>query len=125
VPENLPDTLLRTTPFFRRGRASQTRTLYHETDGSAYATEHRPRLLAACIPSLSLAAGKTAIGSLIGPGNNRNFNMQTDFRNGWPAQRMSPNEILSDRWLHNDLREVAYYFVYPLFRQMVQTGELP
>jgi hypothetical protein len=92
-------------------------------EAKIYAAEHRARLLAACIPALSLAAGKAAIDAITLDGGG-NFDMQALYRSGWPSQRINPNDILSDRWLHNDLREVAYYFVYPLFRRMVQTGGL-
>jgi hypothetical protein len=91
-------------------------------EAKIYAAEHRARLLAACIPALSLAAGKDAIARLDANGN-RNFDMQALYQNGWPASRQSYENHIQP-WYHNDIREVAYFFVHKLFDFMTQTGEL-
>ncbi len=92
--------------------------------GSQYATANRSQILADMIPALSFATGANSLSSLNDPVNgNRNLDMNTLFKNGWPAARLSGWS--NDRWLHGDYRAVAYVYVYTLFDDIVKTkGQL-
>lgn len=41
-------------------------------------------------------------------------------KNGWPRSGGDYN----DRWLHNDIREIAYLYVYNVFDEIVNKGEM-
>jgi choice-of-anchor A domain-containing protein len=83
----------------------------------------RARILAYGIPALSQAAGGGQVGSNEEPAMRSEVNMSTDILrpNGWWRPGY---DDLDERWLHCDLREVAYYYVYPLFDNLVETGGL-
>jgi hypothetical protein len=79
----------------------------------------RNELLAKGIPALSPAAGKTFLSPLT---SSRNFNMNTDFKpegGTWPRDN---NHLYKQRWLHSDLKNLAYFYVHKLFDQLVQEG---
>lgn len=84
-------------------------------NGSAYASPSGKRnmLLAEMIPVKSTAAGSNPINSF----GARNYDMNT-MSSGWPAQR---DDL---RWRHSDIREVAFTFTFPVFEEIVETGEL-
>ena len=92
-----------------------------EDKGGEFAREHRHFLLASFVPALTLPVGANPVPGLddIGGGN---FDMQ-GFQNGWPQERL--NSKLEARWLHSDLRRVAYPYVYylnlaPIFRNLIE-----
>jgi hypothetical protein len=109
----LPADKLKTIPFFRLGSAAELA----ETNGSQYAHDNRPKLLAEAFPSLTLPAG--------GPDGMRldNFafgkikalDMQSTFPNGWPKERENRDDY---RWLHSDMRELSYVFISELFNDI-------
>lgn len=110
-------------PFFRPG-GSELEDLYVPIDtnltdvGSAFATNNLHFLLAGFIPSRTLPMGANRLTTWP---TTRNYNMQhTDvdegFQNGWPRS--------STDWLHSDLREVAYLYVYRLYDQFRDLGGL-
>jgi hypothetical protein len=41
---------------------------------------------------------------------------------GWPDERKN-DEVNGTNWMHNDMREVSYLYVYKLFDKYVGTGE--
>ena len=114
-------------PFFRPG-GSELEDLYVPTDtnltdvGSAYATDHLRFLLAGFIPSRTLPIGANHVQRITDVGGG-NFNMQTLFENGWPQARLS-NPDLQNRWLHSDLRSIAYLYVYKLYDEFKDLGGL-
>jgi hypothetical protein len=55
-------------------------------------------------------------------GETRNADMN-GMKNGWPAVRQS-DDRLKNRWLHSDIKDVAYPFVYQVFDDVVQKGSL-
>ena len=51
------------------------------------------------------------------------FDMNTTYymANTWPR----PNDgELGGRFLHSDIKNVAYFFVHPVFREIIEVGEL-
>lgn len=84
-------------------------------NGSDYASPSGKRntLLAEMIPAQSTAAGSNPINSLGG----RNYDMN-EMKNGWPAQR---DDL---RWRNSDIREVSFTFTFPVFEEIVFTGDL-
>jgi hypothetical protein len=56
-------------------------------------------------------------------GNERNRDINSTFKtNGWPDERN--NTKYKKDWMHNDMREVSYMYVYKLFDEYVTTGGL-
>ena len=78
----------------------------------------RNELLAKGIPALSPAAGKTEMDSL---GDN-NFNMNTDFRPEGGAWGRN-HEDYETRWLHSDMKDMAYFYTHRLFDKLVEMIE--
>ncbi len=90
--------------------------------GNVYAQTQRNRILSDAIPALTLPAGANPVPKLTPLGGpNRNFDLNTQFKNGWPLTRSS---VEDQKWHHSDMREVAYTFVYLLFDDLVLKGDL-
>ena len=120
----LPDSQLRTNSFFQfssPGFPSDVALL--GVNGSAYAQSNRNRILADAIPAITLPVAANPVPKL-SPQNQptQNFNMQTEFQNGWPASRSVGNEAF--KWYHSDFKDVAYLRVYKLFDDFVMLGGL-
>jgi hypothetical protein len=115
----ITDDALRTNSFFKSFYLADLYT----TNGSAVATNFdvKLKLLAEAIPSTSRAAGRNPIPAF---GVDRNVDMMARKRTvapQWPASR--PLDANGDgRWLHGDFRDVAYFFNYPLYEDMVARG---
>jgi hypothetical protein len=78
------------------------------------------QLLARGIPALSQATGGRSVNTKI---EGRNFDMQVSFRPAiWPNS--SNDNDFANRWLHSDVKNVAYYYTYMLFNKLVEEGEL-
>ena len=79
----------------------------------------RNELLAKGIPALSPAAGK----AIVAPDTMANFNMNLAFKPQgvvWPS-RGAPYER---RWLHSDMKNMAYFYTWLLYKKMVYEGGL-
>ena len=87
---------------------------------SSMSTSTRTSLLAYAIPALSQAAGSRTIK----PNEMMNVDMNTIGANGWWRTGHGQNEELDNRWLHSDLKEAAFLHVHPLFRHMINMGDL-
>jgi len=90
---------------------------------SSISAADRARILAYGMPLLSPAAGGRNINLPSQGSEIREVNMSgnSERPNGW----WRPGEgDLDNRWLHSDLKQVAYYYVYPLFVNLVETGGL-
>jgi hypothetical protein len=110
----LTNAQLMTDPFFQVGTIFDgllTKTAVSNLDNSK-----RDQLLSEAIPALTLPAG--------GPGgeqfeaffpDNHTINMQQTFMNVWPKERGDDLD-----WLHSDIRNVAYVFIYKLFETLKQ-----
>jgi hypothetical protein len=94
--------------------------LYHPTSGSAVATNPvvRAKVLAEAIPSLSWATGANPVDNRFG---RRNLNMMVIGKNSnrWPESRIASD--WEERWLHSDFKDIAYFFVFNLFDNIVRT----
>ena len=82
---------------------------------ASYRDELRAKFLADAISATSFAAGANHTGGLTD-----NYNLQSNTPNGWPKQRErnSANGIIR-QWLHSDLKDVAFFYVYCLFNKIV------
>jgi len=69
------------------------------------------------IPALSFAAAANEVPSLNPIGASRNIHME-DMQNGWPQSRSSSD------WLHSDLKNIAYPYVYEFYERVIQEGGL-
>ncbi len=86
--------------------------------------------LALGIPSRTIASGATEWGGL--SLNDRMFNLEStdENQNGIPRPNgwiLRSNGVFSDwgnRWLHSDIKDVAYYYIFNFFRKVINTGGL-
>jgi hypothetical protein len=110
----LADAQIRTNSFFAH---FDDENLYG-TNGSAVAQQLalRRQMLADALPALSPAMGRNP---LINFGAAQ-INMM-DKQNGWPSTRLG-NQQLQDRWLHSDLKNIAFLYVYKLFDDIAARG---
>src|SRR5262249_9168704 len=99
---------------------SEPRLYLLTDDGAARDPAIRARLLAEDVPARTYAAGANEVIR-----ENRksvplgNINMNSEFqRRGWPKSRV--DSIRETRWLHSDLRDVAYLFTAMVFDRFVE-----
>lgn len=113
---NDPD-MLRTNSFFKLFNRPELYT----TNGSAVASQPavKATLLAEALPAITRAMGCNPLASFQG----RNTDLMT-LRNGWPESRPQPQGQTEKPWLHSDFKDVAYRYVYPFYRDMIQKGGL-
>jgi hypothetical protein len=118
----LPLSVLATNSFFEH---FDDEALYGINGGAVAAQPAvRAQLLADAIPALSNPAGGNPITSWdTNPTIQRNHDMH-GMRNGWPQERMKPNDAKRDRWLHSDIKNIAFPFVYGVFEQISNEGGL-
>jgi len=80
----------------------------------------RNELLAKGIPALSPAAGKTFLSPLT---SSRNFNMNTDFKPEGGLWGRNHKDY-GKRWLHSDMKDMAYFYTHKLYKELVELGGL-
>jgi hypothetical protein len=83
-------------------------------------------LLAMGFPALTPSAGNTSVAVFTPPGEpTRSFNLDTPpFKpNGWPREYM-PDPNHARRWLHNDVRAMAYVYTYKVLDAIAEKGDL-
>jgi hypothetical protein len=85
----------------------------------------KERILAFGIPALSVPAGISTIPQL----GNKNFDMQSqgrkrDTEDQWIWPRNVTTLPFGTRWLHSDIKNVAYFYVHPVFDSIVLQGDL-
>lgn len=104
--------MLRTKPFF--SKESDDAPLFTESSGNSYAStsKNMERLLAGVFPARTAPAGKIDIGF----NAKKNYDMQAEFKTGWPKK--------DESWFHSDIREVAYSYIYKLFNKFTDEGAL-
>jgi hypothetical protein len=122
----LSDEALRQNPLFKRFRETK---LFDPIQGSEVAKDPaiRAEVLGAAILALSHPVGSNFV-EVFGNQNERNFNLssrdvEVGFQTGWPASRLNDQDV-TDRWLHSDLKDVAYQFNHRLYRRLVGLGGL-
>ena len=118
---DISDDALRADPFCRAFNDSNL----NGAGGSAEATniQVRAEMLGVGLPALSHAAGANIV-SVFGNGHNFDLNSidpNSGFQTGWPASRAS---TWGTRWLHSDLKDVAYPFNHKLHDKLVELGGL-
>ena len=79
-------------------------------------------ILAFYIPAVSSPAGKVAV-RISGDSNDVDLNNLENRDNGWGRidVRKGENDI---SWLHSDIKNMAYYYIYPAFDKILQKGNL-
>ncbi len=117
----LTDSQIRAKPFFTQ---FDNASLMHAdvgagSSGSVAADDvTQADLLGGAIPALSFPAGRNPVPMF----GNRNRDLMT-FQDGWPASRLS-SQNKGNRWLHSDLREVAYHFSHNVWDLFTTEGNL-
>lgn len=78
------------------------------------------RLLAEAIPARTFAVGANRFDDKrFGAG--RQFNMDSEFKDGWPLARTAHQQQLA-RWLHSDVRDIPYLYNGRVFKKWVELG---
>jgi hypothetical protein len=90
--------------------------------GSAKAAESKVQydLLASGLPVLSYAM---AVNSLDEMADNIDMQSLKTDASKWPSEKHESNES-SGRWLHSDVREVAFCYLYKMYEKMINLGNL-
>ena len=70
----------------------------------------RARMLGDAIPAESFATGSNALHDRAGVAN---YDMSAHRQNGRPR-------FLNGDWLHSDIKNVAYHYVYSIFEQIIE-----
>jgi len=95
------------TPFRSESEAMHSTNLFTIADAT-YREELRAKFLGDAIPATSFAAGANFTG-----GGLKNHNMHDDIPlDGWPRDQLE--------WLHSDLKDVSYFYVFKLFNYFLQ-----
>lgn len=81
--------------------------------------EVRDRILADGIPALTFAAGANETGGVT---ENNNYDSCMANVESWPRFSRE-NGVKRLLWHHSDIKNIAYYFVYPLFELLVSEGD--
>ena len=112
------DSGLKTKPFFSPFTED---TLHDLNNGNAKASEPMVRydLFASGLPAMSYAMAPNSLNGMAG-----NINMESKMTD--PAQWPSENHsgASTGRWLHSDMREVALCFLYQMYEEMINLGNL-
>jgi len=95
---------------------------YHDIINAFNAAPLRNEILAKGIPALSPAMGGRSV-AIFGEDNlDMNANLTTFRPNGWPQQDRGYED--RNRWLHSDVKDVAYFYTHKLFNKLVIEGGL-
>jgi hypothetical protein len=116
---DISDDALRADPFCRAFNDSNL----NGAGGSVEATniQVRAEMLGVGLPALSHAAGANSVSVFVDSGGDRNIPLMS-FETGWPSERIAGQ--YGTRWLHSDLKDVAYPFNHELHDTLVQLGGL-
>ena len=79
--------------------------------------------LAKHVPALSSPVGGNAV--LESDGRNIDMNLDSENRgvprpNKWGRS----HQVFGSAWLHSDMKDVAYFYVYKLYEQLIEKGNL-
>lgn len=77
--------------------------------------------LAKVIPALSPAVGNTNLGIPTLVEIDLNNNANHEYPNGWWR---TDNRTYATRWMHSDIKDAAYYFVFSVFHNVLEMGGL-
>jgi hypothetical protein len=121
----LPDSVLRTNSFFKPFNVPELYDPNQDILANNPVLMHK--LLAEAIPALSHATGRNPIEDFGSPVNgdpdnpDGSIDLMTKKRsdNAWPAVRGSTHN-----WLHGDFRDVAYFYNFSLYNDIVNKGGL-
>ena len=70
------------------------------------------------IPAVSFAAGAN---ETAGVEDNYNYQNENGTPSGWPMQRQARRGVTTiDTWLHSDIANVAFFYVYKLFEKVAK-----
>ena len=86
---------------------------------SSITISDRDELLAGAIPALSGPMGTTPTLTA-----NRRFDMNTSAYKADGGVWGRDHDDYGKRWLHSDIKNMAYFYVYKLFEKLVEEGDL-
>lgn len=93
--------------------------LLHQTNLISIAQTELNKVLGDGIPATSFAAGANEVGGVSGNLNYISFMANEE---SWPRFSRE-NGVKRLLWHHSDIKNIAYYFVYPLFEQLISEGD--
>jgi hypothetical protein len=74
------------------------------------------------IPALTPPTGRSDLSRILDMANSFNLDLQNSgilHPNGWPDRSSYP-----DRWLHSDMKDVAYFYNYKFYEKATEKGNL-
>ena len=111
VANSAATNVLRSTPFFNHNPEGMFTNSIPET--------LQNHILAKGIPALSAPVGRTELANIISE-RNKNMNDMKPRSGLW--YRM--HDYYEDRWLHNDIQDVGYFYTHEVFNSFVVEGDL-
>ena len=119
------NSVLQTDSFFQQFYPTGANGLYG-TNGNAIAATYveQSELLAKSVPAVSCAAGRNSINDTFFTFGQGNADMMSFRILTGPNQYQWPTSRSDQNWRHGDFKDVAYYFVYSLWDNVVQQGSL-
>jgi hypothetical protein len=116
---DISDNALRADPFCRAFNDSNLTG----SQGSSEATntQVRAEVLGVGLPALSHETGANSVSVFIDGSGDRNIPLMS-LKAGWPSERIA--DQFGTRWLHSDLKDVAYPFNHKLHDTLVELGGL-
>ena len=126
APETIPDSLLKTEPFFRKGDTDAIEDFQDLFDPAETASASDPithaALLATFVPAKRLGMGGAA--SPLGFAPDERFEMQGAFNNGGWHDGSNVSAPGAEYWNHGDFKTVAMPYVYRLYEKFAEIGDL-
>lgn len=108
------DAELVASPIFRRFDNG----LLHQTNRISIAQTELNKVMGDGIPAVSFAAGAN---ETAGVEDNYNYQNENGTPSGWPMQRQARRGVTTiDTWLHSDIANVAFFYVYKLFEKVAK-----
>ena len=108
------DTQLRTRPVF------STREAPFLSNASQYLMQDYFTLLALHMPALTPAMGRPDKDLLLGALKKNCIDMKSDEIHSWGRKHF----LYEYRWLHSDIKNMAYFYVHRLFNELTTTLQL-
>ena len=123
-PELIPDSVLRTEPFFKKGDADTIENFQDLFDPAkptaANESLTHAALLATFVPAKRPGLGATS--NVLGVAPNRQFEMQYNFNNGGWHDSLKYDQGIY--WDHGEFKVAAMAYVYELYEKFVEIGDL-
>ena len=117
LTNSFTDIELITNPIFRRLDNDLLHLASLSNVAKTIAKTEYHKVLGDGIPAISFAAGANDTNGLTD-----NYDFQSETPNGWPEEQQEKidDDTTLDLWMHSDLKNVAFFYVYKLYEKSVR-----